>query len=961
MLYIRCNFKGVIEDSGGEVDPSESTQRTPEVFSPDTRQVSEVLKTIRSINQHLVHTRDLDTLLQQITEILATTPGVHSSLIIRLDGTGEIIRVYQSQHSKWTEQYDQKIHQDRLFGCVRLALDESETIVTTERQICEDCPLAELETDTAGVAVPLKYQGETFGVMSMEFDPKAFANIEMAEIIEEVAGDIALKIHLDNSQLLQEQYARNLKESERRFRILTDNLPGMAYRCKNDPDWTIEVVSLGALELTGYTANEFINKSIKFRQIILPVDVNYVWEEVQSAVRRHTKFKLKYRISDKEGHQRWVREIGQGIYDAQGNVVALEGFIEDISDQVQATALSQTLGNLLDESVDEIYTFHPIDLHLIEVNLATRKHLGYSADTFQKMTPVDFQPDFDVQAFRKMITPLQKGQMKIMEYRSHHQTRSGAIYPVEVSLQYAKMDDSPFFLALCKDISTKIKVEHDLRLKSAALEAAVSGIVITDTKGTIEWANRAFENITGYSAEEVLGQSIRVIMSPDKPKDYYIPIIETLRIGKSWCGKLTYERKNGESYVARQTVTPISGSRDEVTHFIAIQEDITEQEALRSQLVQSQKMEAFGELAGGIAHDINNILTSVVLAIEMLSSTTSPKERENYKRLALSSVKRGQMVTHRLLTFARAELPRRSPTSLNQVISDFILVLNHTLPKQVEVKFIPFVGSDTVLVDENQLEHALLNLCINAADAMNKKGVITLEVGEPSTHELVSMRGQQKKEYRCLRVRDKGVGIPPEEIERVFEPFFTTKGSGKGTGLGLAIVKQIVENNSGWIHVESQLGVSTTFILGLEFSEEEVSSKPEDQRASIPKGAGEKILLVDDEPVIRSLLKDSLEGTGYTVSLAQDGVEGLKKYQESGGAYALVITDLGLPRMGGQDLIREIYRMKPKQPIIAISGYVGSGGWRELETLPLAAIIEKPFKIHKMLSQINQVIQRGDD
>ena len=368
-------------------------------------------------------------------------------------------------------------------------------------------------------------------------------------------------------------------------------------------------------------------------------------------------------------------------------------------------------------------------------------------------------------------------------------------------------------LGVNEDITERRRVEAHLRLQSGALEATANAIVITDSNGMIERVNAAFTTLTGYSVEEAVGQNPRVLKSDKQSHAFYENMWKTIRAGKVWHGEVINRRKDGTLYTEEMTITPMMRACGEITHFIAVKQDITERKQLEERLFQTHRMESIGRLAAGIAHDLNNMLTPILFAAEMLRTAEDSNTRGVLLDTIVESAQRSADVVRQVLTFARGTQGEQRTLALKPLVSDVERMIRDTFPKTIA--FATSIPPNLLSIkgDPTQIHQILLNLCINARDAMRDGGSLLISAQNRILDEkfAATVSGAKAGEYVMLAVSDNGTGIPNNIIDKIFDPFFTTKETGEGTGLGLSTVLGIVRSHGGFITVDSTVGMGSTF------------------------------------------------------------------------------------------------------------------------------------------------------
>ncbi|PWB80682.1 MAG: hybrid sensor histidine kinase/response regulator [Candidatus Methylomirabilota bacterium] len=499
------------------------------------------------------------------------------------------------------------------------------------------------------------------------------------------------------------------------------------------------------------------------------------------------------------------------------------------------------------------------------------------------------------------------------------------------------------FRGILRDVTERKRTEGQIRLQAAALEGAANGIVITDRNGTIRWVNPAFTRLTGYTAEEVVGRTPRLLRSGRHDQAFYRNLWATVLSGRVWQGEIVNRRKDGRLYTEAQTITPVPDEHGDIAHFIAIKQDITEHKRMEEQLRQAQKLEAIGLLAGGIAHDFNNLLNGIIGFAELaLKELPEGSRGASYLARVPRLGRQAGSLIGQLLAFARKAPLERQPLDLNPLLKESGKLLQRTFPEtitiQVEPAFEPLVAN----ADLGEVQQIILNLATNARDAMPHGGVLTLRLVPVTLTEssLGDHPHRRPGAFACLTVADTGTGIPSAVRDRIFEPFFTTKALGHGTGLGLASVYGIVHQHEGWLEVETAEGQGSAFHVFLP-----IVPIPADVTPSVggamPHGR-ETLLLVEDNPIVLEMGEILLSDLGYTVFTAADGVEALAVFRTHPNI-ALVLTDAIMPRMGAADLIPALRALNPDIKVLVSTGYAPDEIRRTLEHLKINGYIRKPF------------------
>jgi PAS domain S-box-containing protein len=493
------------------------------------------------------------------------------------------------------------------------------------------------------------------------------------------------------------------------------------------------------------------------------------------------------------------------------------------------------------------------------------------------------------------------------------------------------------------------------RLATAVAQAAET-IVITDLHGTILYANPAFELTTGYTCAEAIGRNPRLLKSGRQDPDFYRQMWECLARGEVWTGHFVNRRKDGTLFEEEATISPVRDAAGRIVNYVAVKRDVTREVQLESRLRQAQKMEAVGQLAGGVAHDFNNILAAVLMYIGLLQLETAldPATQSSLKELS-KEIQRGSALTRQLLAFSRQQAMEPRRLDLHRLVGGLLDMLRRLLGEDITIELAGAEGAMNIEADAGMIEQVVMNLCINARDAMALGGrlnlrTVSLVIAPTAPPE---PGGARPGRFVRLSVSDTGTGMSEETLQHIFEPFFTTKHKGYGTGLGLATVYGIVQQHRGWVTVESTLGQGTTFHVHLPESGA-TNFLDEGSEAQPPaRGRGETILLVEDEPSLRSTVAKTLRRHGYVVLEAADGPAALDIWQRAAADIDLLLTDLVMPKgMSGQDLIQRLTGEDAGLKVIATTGYSPQDPKSHASTDHRVARLNKPFDRTQLLTSV---------
>jgi PAS domain S-box-containing protein len=525
------------------------------------------------------------------------------------------------------------------------------------------------------------------------------------------------------------------------------------------------------------------------------------------------------------------------------------------------------------------------------------------------------------------------------------------------------------FAKITRDLTERRAAELELRQSEERFRLLVQSVTdyaiyMLSPEGRVSSWNPGAERFKGYSADEIIGEHFsRFYTEEDRAAGIPNIALETARREGRFEAEGWRVRKDGSRFLASVIIDPIRNDDGELIGFAKVTRDLTEKRAIEEQLRQSQKMEAVGQLTGGIAHDFNNLLTGISGSLEMMQIRMAQgrtAEFDRYFMAAQGAVRRASALTHRLLAFSRRQTLDPKPTNVNRLLADIEELVRRTMGPGITVEVVGASGLWSTLVDPNQLENAVLNLCINGRDAMPDGGKLTIE----TSNKWIDERAARKHDlpvgqYVAICVTDTGTGMTPEVIAKAFDPFFTTKPLGEGTGLGLSMVYGFARQSNGQIRIYSEVGEGTTMCVYLPRHADDAATEDEAvlTRGTEAAGDGEVVLVIDDEPTIRMLIGEVLAESGYAVIEAPDGPAGLKVL-ESNARVDLLITDVGLPGgMNGRQVADAARASRPNLKVLFITGYAENAviGRGRLDNGMF--VMTKPFQMEILADRIREIIE----
>ncbi len=671
------------------------------------------------------------------------------------------------------------------------------------------------------------------------------------------------------------------------------------------------------------------------------------------------------------GEERVIAWHNTIIRDEEGKIIGSLSSGEDITERKRAEKELQDASlslqesearyrSVVEQSPDGIYLVDVDNRRIMESNPAFAQMLGYTSEKIRGLSIYDFVAA-DRQDIDQMFQSIRRGKAPLF-YERQYRRKDGSLLDVWASAKTIFYGSKEVMCTIVRDLSERKKNEDALRQSEArhraVMEQSVDAIYLADveTKCIVE-ANPAFAQMLGYTLKEILRLSVYAFIA-DKREEVDRRFQKILQEGY-FSFERQYIRKNGSLLDVWATGSRISYGEKEALSVIV--RDLTEKKAMEAHLLRAQRMESIGLLAGGIAHDLNNILTPILINAELLGlSLSSPASQKMLASIA-SNAKRGADIVRQILTFSRGAGGEHFVLSPRYLLKEIERFVKETFPKTIVIEteippdLWPLSG------DAAQLQQVLMNLCINAKDAMSQGGTLTLSTRNFSADEAYARMHPEAKvgPYVVFSVEDTGSGIPPSRLEKIFDPFFTTKERGQGTGLGLSIVHAIVKSHGGFVRVHSEEGKGTKFLVMLPASPSAEMAEAEKEKPPLPAGNGELILVVEDEASIREITQATLETYGYRVIPAEDGSEAVALYAQHRGEIQAVITDMAMPIMDGAATIRALQKMNPAVKIIASSGMDAERMVAETPGLKVKAFLQKPFTADRLLRTLAEVLGLG--
>lgn len=663
---------------------------------------------------------------------------------------------------------------------------------------------------------------------------------------------------------------------------------------------------------------------------------------------------------------------GEAVWTGRdGSAIPGEVYLTATGDSVLACCAQDILGReqaedalresehryrLLFESIPQpTWVFDSETLSFLTVNEAAVRHYGYTREEFTAMTIKDIRPPEEVPALMDELSKIPAG--LVHGVTSKHRKKDGTEIYAEIITRDVIFSGRRARLVLANDVTQRMRAEERLHEQAELLDHAQEAILVRDLEGHILFWNSSAERIYGWSTEEVRGMNADNLLNQE-PSSQLEEANRALSEKGEWAGEVQQITKARNKIVVDSRWTLVRDAKGRPKSILVVNSDITEKKRLDAQFLRVQRLESIGALAGGIAHDINNILSPILLSVRMLQMRFADPESQRFLTILGENATRGGEMIKQVLQFARGVEGQRIPLQPLHLIDEVARMLRETLAKSIDVKTRMPNGVWLVIGDPTQLHQVLMNLCVNARDAMPCGGRLTIAAENVVIDESYARMNIDSRpgRYVLITVADTGAGIPPEIIDRIFDPFFTTKEPASGTGLGLSTVMGIVKGHAGFVSVSSEVGTGSEFKVYVPAAESlskvpALNEEPETQR-----GHGELILVVDDEAAIREITRSTLEAAGYRVLTASDGTEAVALYAQRAGDIKVVITDIVMPYMDGLATIRALRKLNPLATIIVSTGVSDKNRTDVVLDPAVAATLSKPYTADTLLKTLTEVL-----
>ena len=758
----------------------------------------------------------------------------------------------------------------------------------------------------------------------------------------------------------QKQAEEALRESEKRLQLAMESATEGVWEW----DFSTGLVTFDAvaLRMIGYEA-DFSPRSAEWWFEQLHADDRSAVEKAFTAfVSGETpKYGIEFRLAKKGGDYVWVASTARILrLDEEGKPLLVVGIHRDITERKQAEEALRKSESLFQAMLTAIPDM--ISIHDTESNVVYSNWNGFAAIPSER------------RILGEKCYRLYRGLDKICpDCRTKQVIRTRKSFTEEVELPeggWFELNVVPILDAdgnceltveWVRDITERKFAEAEHERLNKAIEQSNEVIVITDVEGRIQYVNPAFKTISGYDPDEVKGCNPRILKSGKQSRAFYCELWKIISSGKTWKGKIVNKRKDGSLYTEEATISPVFNADGEIVNYVAVKRDVSEQLRLEAQLLQSQKMESVGRLAGGVAHDFNNMLSVIIGHADMMLDEMEPDQQfyNDLMEIKKAGVRSADL-TRQLLAFARRQTVTPKVIDLDKTVSGMLNMLKRLIGEHIEMSWVPGWEVWPVKIDPSQVDQILVNLCVNARDAITGVGRVTIETGNTVLDEEYcrAHAGFVPGEYVKLSVSDNGIGMDSETVSHLFEPFYSTKELGKGTGLGLSTVYGAVKQNNGFINVYSEPEKGTTFIIYLPRHKAKATS-PSGKSQDKPVERGhETVLLVEDETVILRMATMMLERQGYSVLGAPTPGEALRLAKEHAVDIDLLITDIVMPEMNGRDLAKNILSLYPDIKCLFMSAYTENVIAQQGLLDGNVNFLHKPFSKDELCAKVRDVLDQ---
>lgn len=903
--------------------------------------------------------KSMGEIIEGLCSLLVSYGGYESCWIVLTDGGGFVHTWASHGLGEGDALFAERLSKGWMPSCLDTAeANPRRHLMDGKRECCGLCPMGGKSWRDRAMIVSLEWKEIRYGTMAVAMPTGIPFSNEETLLVQEVAVELSHLLHDQRMEEARRHSEEGLEASQRSMDALLANLPGLAYRCRKDTQWTMLLVSEGAKALTGYDGNELLgNGVISYGELIHPEDRARVMAHVEEASSRGGPFELEYRIITRGGEVKWVWERGRLI--PGGELV--EGFITDITRrrtaQEELELSNRRYRTLVEDMPAMVCRFMP-DGQLTDINESYCRMFGLTRADLLGNNFFNFLPEearAEVKRHFQSLTP----EHPMVTYEHEVITPDGGRGWQEWTDRalFSGAGEILEFQSIGRDTTERRASEERLRRNEqryrAYLHNSPVAIFVLDDNGCFVEMNAVASHIVGFSREDLLAMRAQDIMWTDDGEESEKFSMDRLKregqIRQEVCLK---HHEGGVVFGILEAVVLEEG------HYMAYFMDQTEHKALQAQLHQVQKIESVGRLAAGVAHDFNNMLSPIMGYAELLlEELAQGTEGYGFALEVKNAAERSRNLVRQLLAFSRKQVLSLDTLDLRDIILDMEVLLRRTLREDIAVDYGLDDLSCLVRADAGQVEQILMNLAVNAQDAMGEGGRLVIRCGRVTLnpgHRLTRTE-LLPGAYVLLEISDTGCGMDAHTRDHAFEPFFSTKGKG-GTGLGLSTVYGIVKQHGGHVDMESKEGVGTIFSLYFPCTEDEPVSTSSRKTAARALSGTETLLMAEDNEVVKNMASSVLARQGYTVHKASSGEEALMLLESLSGRVDLLITDVVMPGMNGRELYTKVAERFPEIRVVYMSGYsddvIAHHGVME----DGIHFIQKPFTIEGLTTKVREVL-----
>ena len=700
-----------------------------------------------------------------------------------------------------------------------------------------------------------------------------------------------------------------------------------------------------------------------------PEQRSFLADQYQLVITRHQRAPLaETTVLRRDGVFVRVEFLAIPVPRTDGSTAVLVA-LRDISERQRAIEgqlrSEKQVRNILDTAMDGIISINE-QQNIVLFNGAAEVIFGWRADQVLGHSVDTLIPKHYLAHHRQYVEEFRRGDIQSRRMGVQRTVKalhsSGEEFPIEASISQTVVDGERIFTVILRDVTEAVTHRQQIEQQSQMLDQVSDSVTVVDPTGRITYWNQGAHHLFGWSAEEAIGQNAVNLLFRGEP-DVFSAILLEMDAHHSWSGEVTKTTRSGRTVIVDHRRTILRDNAGAVKGHLCIDIDITIRKKQERLSFRSQRLESIGTLAGGIAHDLNNMLTPILMGAKLLILDHAPANRQGLLNTMMASAQRGAGLIQQLLSFAGGIQGERSIVRIDQLVAETRGLLEHTLSKSIQIETTVAAECGPVLGNPTELTQILMNLCINARDAMPEGGTLTIQA------ESILIKGNTAPlhpdaspgSYVLFEVSDTGNGMSSEVLDRIFDPFFTTKEIGKGTGLGLATVQGIVKGHGGFIIVYSEPGLGSKFSIYLPTASTTESPIRQPSATPIESGQGRLLLLVDDEVMILQMTTLILERGGYRILTANDGASGIATYSQYPDEISAVLLDLMMPGMDGLKTLDQLVRINPQVKVIACSGLRTTQ--RETEALARGAkaFLAKPYSDDQLQQTLLKVLKTGMD